>query len=517
MYNSDLGDLANQIGMPADNLANTQNAVAKALTTGSGFVGINLESPASLLMPFVTLLRNRLPVDRPPMGAKEATWRTQFGFGSYDFAAGMGTQEAATGSTAGGTATTYAASYITQAVTQSVSLQAIKASEGYDDQLQIGVMQALATLLRQDELNTLGGNRVALAAPATVTCTPGGSGSLTPYASYKVTALTLQGCIANTAANCTTTQTDSTGAAISGSYIGESTATAGNCATTGSKAYVNIVWTPVQGALGYKIYGGGSGSEKLMPLTAVYYTPTSGTSTAIYVPQTSTQSFVTVDSCQIQTTTALTAAFPSADGTVNLLMQEGILSWAQKNTIYGQALPTGCNQQTYDCGGLALTVGSDGITEFDAILRPLWQTWKTSPTFIIGSPASISSVSGKLMSVGTANYRIDISAERGRFVGGMFAGGYLNKYVANVLTGMPDVIPLLAHPDMIDGTFLFLSEKIPYQYAREARAWALDVQLPYTYFDLARSTVAFPFSVLCIETLKCYHPSAQGCIVGARV
>ena len=100
MINSALGDLADQIGAPGDALANTQNAVAKALTTGSGFVGINLESPAKLLMPFVTLLRNRLPVDRPAMGATQAQWRTQFGFGSYDFAASAGTAEAAVGADA---------------------------------------------------------------------------------------------------------------------------------------------------------------------------------------------------------------------------------------------------------------------------------------------------------------------------------------------------------------------------------------------------------------------------------
>ena len=171
MINSALGDLADQIGAPGDALANTQNAVAKALTTGSGFVGINLESPAKLLMPFVTLLRNRLPVDRPAMGATQAQWRTQFGFGSYDFAASAGTAEAAVGADAGGTATTFAASYFTQAVHNSVSLQSIKASEGYDDQLQIAVMQSLATDLRQDEINCLGGNYALVAPPASITAT----------------------------------------------------------------------------------------------------------------------------------------------------------------------------------------------------------------------------------------------------------------------------------------------------------------------------------------------------------
>ena len=513
MYSQDLNDLAAQTGITPDAMGNTQNAVAKALTTGSGFVGINLESPATLLMPFVSILRNRIPVDAPRMGAKEATWRTQFGFGAYDFAASMGTAEAAVGGEAGASATTFAAPYCTQAVHDSVSIQAIKAGEGYDDPLQIGVMTSLATLLRQEEINTRGGNYAALAAPTGLSVPPGGSGSLTPKASYVVTALTMQGYLANIAGATTPSGT------TSGYCIGESVPSAsGTCSTAGSKAWVKLAWTPVQGAVAYKIYGGVAGTEYLCLTTSLNY-PATGVGDA-YVPQYSTQSFITTTACQVTADPGTTTHVPTTDGTATsagVPVQEGIISWMQKNTIYGQALPSGCNQQLVNCAGAALTVGSDGITEFDNVLAPLWQTWKTSPTFIIGSPRSISNVSGKLMSVGTNNYRIDISAERGRFIGGMFAGGYLNKYVANAITAMPDVIPLLAHPEMPDGTFLFLSEKIPYQYARNARGWALDVQLPYTYFDLARTTVAFPFSVLYTETLKCYHPAAQGCIVGARV
>jgi len=515
MFNSDLADLANQTGVAPDQLANTQNAVAKALTTGSGFVGINLERPANLLMPFVSLLRNRLPIDRPAVGAQFAQWRTQFGFGSYDFAAGMGSAEAAVGSEAGGTATTFAASYYDQAVHESVTLRAIKQAEGYDDPLQIAVMSALATALRQDELNTLGGNQAAIAAPASITATAQAGSGVTALAYYGVTALSFQGYLANQAGYCTTAGT------ASGSLLGESTITTVAVSNgAGSCAQVAISFPPSQGAVAYKIYGGGAaGTCKLIaPTNLAYYAATGMGDT--YVPQTSTQSFITVTACQHAVTGTgaySSVAAPTADGTVSTTMHEGIISWMQKNTIYTQALPSGCNQQLVDCKGLALTVGSDGITEFDKILKPLWTTWKTSPTFIVGSPTSISSVSGKLMSVGTNNYRIDISAERGKFIGGMFAGGYLNKYTANVLNEMPDVIPMLPHPEMPDGTFLFLSEKIPYGYAREARAWALDLQLPYTYFDLARTTLAFPFSIVNIQALKCYHPSAQGCIVGARV
>ena len=58
---------------------------------------------------------------------------------------------------------------------------------------------------------------------------------------------------------------------------------------------------------------------------------------------------------------------------------------------------------------------------------------------------------------------------------------------------------------------------IPYAYARKGKAFALDVQVPYTYFELGRAQVSFPFTVFNLQTLKCYHPLAQAAISGIRV
>ncbi len=76
---------------------------------------------------------------------------------------------------------------------------------------------------------------------------------------------------------------------------------------------------------------------------------------------------------------------------------------------------------------------------------------------------------------------------------------------------------------MPDGSFLFLSENIPYQYAQTGRAFAMDVQTPYTYWELGRPSGAgnkggvIPFEVFFGETSKCYHPNAQAAIQGCRV
>ena len=81
-------------------------------------------------------------------------------------------------------------------------------------------------------------------------------------------------------------------------------------------------------------------------------------------------------------------------------------------------------------------------------------------------------------------------------------------------------IPVWAHPYMPDGAFLFLSEDVPPEtlpYSRVGKTFALDVPIPYTYFELGRTDRSFPYDVFYNETLKCYFPTAQAAITGARV
>ena len=137
----------------------------KTLTSGTGFVGINLEAGAALLLPFFAGLRNRLAVDKPTVGATQAQWRMQIGFGVYNFATNQGSAEAGVGGNTTPAATTIAADYKYQPVKGDPTYQAVVQSQGYDDALAIETSIALGTLIKHDELNVLGGNEAALAAP----------------------------------------------------------------------------------------------------------------------------------------------------------------------------------------------------------------------------------------------------------------------------------------------------------------------------------------------------------------
>jgi hypothetical protein len=496
--------------------SNDADLIAKALTVSSGFVGINLEQTAKLLLPLYAGLRNRLPADRPKMGGTSAQWRMQLGYGSFGFgaAASFGTAFGATGPDVTDNSTTIGADYKTQAVKGSVQFEAIPMAQGYDDPMAIETSMTLSTLIRLEELITLGGNTAAISAPVPT----GNYSSAHAVGTYgvgawtvKVTALTLQGSITNASGN---------------SAVGESTA--GSVVITVPAAgadYLDVSWPAVEGAVGYKVYvnaaaGGGAGATYLLnPLTSLKYcdkgtTPLATTGGTITVP--SGQTYVTVNHVQLWAVGVNTDPTPpSLDGTANANVFEGLISWAEKSTVYGQSL-TG--RIIKDMDGGTLTTAGSGVSEFDYILQQLWTQWVINPTLIVCSPASTSNLTDKLIAANNAAmYRLEIAPERGSFTGGVFVGGYLNKYAASLMGQQPATIPVWAHPYMPDGTFLFLSERIPYQYSREARGFALDVQTPYTYFELARSDRSFPFSTFWTETLKCYHPIAQSAIVGARV
>jgi hypothetical protein len=491
--------------------AKTPDEVRKALTTASGFIGYNLEPTAKLMLPLFAGLRNRVAVDKPAQGAADATWRMQLGYGSFAFGTNMGTAFGAVGGATTPSAVTVSSAYKTQAIKGEVQFEAIPQARGFDDPLAIETSMALSSLIRLEELIVLGGNQVSLAAPAPVG-NPSTATAINTFGTgtwtVTVTALTLQGTITNATTN---------------SNVGESLAgTVGVVVPGGDCDFLDVYWPAVPGAVGYKVYcesAEGAANALLVTVANMRYRKITAGATDLAtagdtfdVP--SGQTYVTVNHVQIWGV-GTGAAYVAADDSDNADVFEGLIAWAQKGTMYGQSIGT---HFTKDCNGAPLTTAGSGVTEFDYILQNLWKTWQINPTLIVTSPQGASNLTDKLVAANNAAmYRIELSQERGGMTGGLFVGGYLNKFAASLMGYQPATIPVWAHPYMPDGTFLFLTERVPYQYSREARGFALDVLTPYTYFELARSTRTFPFSTFFTETLKCYHPAAQASIVGARV
>jgi hypothetical protein len=113
--------------------------------------------------------------------------------------------------------------------------------------------------------------------------------------------------------------------------------------------------------------------------------------------------------------------------------------------------------------------------------------------------------------MGLAQYKIEISNERGNVAGGAFMGSYTNKY-APYADGTPRQVDMMPHPEIPDGTILFLCETVPYQMSRETRGFAREQLIPYTYFPLANTQVEYPYALTLSEMAECFHPSPQTAI-----
>jgi hypothetical protein len=500
MYSKDLETLKNALG------TDIPESLKKTLTAATGFVGYNLEPTAKLMLPLFAGFRNRLAVDTPAMGAKEATWRMMLGYGSFAFGTNMGTAFAGVGAATTPTSVSVSAAYKSQAIEGDVEFEATQMARGFDDAMAIETSVALSSLVKLDELLCLGGNIDALTPPVIA----GSVSTLANPATFtvgnwdiKVTALTMQGCLTNASGPSN----------VGESAVSNTVTLAGGAGVT----FFDISWPAVPGALGYKVYcsHAAAGAVYLAhPNTDLYYKNTlAALGAAIVVP--TGQTFVTVNHVQIVSPPTATTLGSAGDASASTIQYDGIVNWAQKDTLYTQALGTHIKK---DLDGAVLTTAGSGISEFDYILQNMWNTWVINPSIIITSAQGATSLTDKLVAANSAAmYRFDVTNNANGFTGGLFVGGYLNKFAASMLGQGPATIPVWAHPYMPDGTFLFLTERVPYQYSREARGFALDVMTPYTYFELGRTQRSFPFSVFFTQTLKCYHPLAQAAIVGARV
>jgi hypothetical protein len=501
------------------------NSLKKALVAANGFVGINLEEEAKMYLPLFAGLRHRLPAVPAARGANQAQWRMLLGFGAFAFgaAASFGVADDANGPATAEAATTILADYTEQSINGGVGWTAIQKALGWDNAMTIDTMMALSLLLRLEELIVLMGNR-ALLAPPVIAGNPSTATAINTFAAgnwhIRVTAITGQATLTGGAGTAGAVLNNVGESAISNTL--QIVVPGGDC------DFLDVSWPAVPGAVGYKVYcetAAASGVYALLdPTTQMAYANLvagsffSTIGNPILVP--ANQRYVTVNHVQILAPgTVGQPADPGAvDRSANANVFEGMVSWAEKQTIYTQLLPNA--RIMTDMAGMPLTVSATGIPEFDAILQTQWRNNHISPSLIICSPQAVTSVSNRIAAAGgSTQIRLDVYKDRNAIVGGLYVGYYVNKFAAS-MAGQRADIPIWAHPYMPDGTFLFLAEDVPpetYPYARQAKLFELDVMTPYTYLELGRATRSFPYDVFVGETLKCYYPDATSSIVGARV
>ena len=460
-------------------------SLAKSITA-STVPGIYLIKLAKLMLPLYAGLVNRIPAGSPEgMSSNKATWKAQLGYGTLNFADFFRNAEAAIGTEPPSSFLTYEAAFNDVAVTDSVTMKAIAAGRGYSDPMQISVIKSMSALLSAQEKIILGSNSGSIAAPGTVTVTAGSVGTLSASGSYyvRVTALTYEGWLAGT--------TGSTAA------VGESLPTSSaQVLTTSATGSILVTWAAVIGAVAYNIYLSVSGSAAA---SAVY------------------NKTVTINKTTVTEVSTSTNTAPASATTANSYGIEGLISWCLLTDVYGNTSPSKVTPT--DNAGAGLTAGNGGITQFDTLLAKQWTDWKIAPSLMVMSPGMNATLVGKLQSLGSGTfYRVDVSNERNKVQGGMMVTGYVNKF-APFADGTPRMIDIIPHPDMPDGTILFLCETIPYPMGNESRGFVRDVLLPYTYFPLPSQAagvgkIQYNYSITTSEVLECFNPSPQSGIQG---
>jgi hypothetical protein len=457
------------------------NKLAKGITAAT-VPGIYLIKLAKLMLPLYAGLTNRLPTQSPQgMASNIATWKAQLGYGALSNASFFRVAEAAIGVNPPTSFLTYNAPFIDTTVNDDVSLKALSATAGYSDPMQISVIKAMSALLMGQERVILGSSAAAITQPVPGTPVAGSQvGSTLAAGSYvcTVTALTYEGWVAQSKGGSTA--------------VGESTAGSAALIVTGANGNITLGWAAVPGAVAYNVYVG---------------------STAALATW---NKMVTINKAVISGSSTGTTA-PVADTTVNAYGMEGLISWSELSTVYGNASPG--KQAILDNAGLGLTTGNGGITQFDIQLAALWTNWQIAPSLMVMSPNMNATLVGKLQALGAGNfYRIDVGAERNSVNGGLMVSGYVNKF-APFADGTPRMIDIIPHPYMPDGTILILSETIPYPMGNESRGFVRDILLPYTYFPLPSQSAGvnklqYNYAITTSQVVECFNPSPQTAIVG---
>jgi hypothetical protein len=457
------------------------------IETALGLVGVDLEAPAKKTYPVLAPLGKRIPRKKHEKGAKQVDWRAVTGINTAGLEAGVAESLI-------NTEITFSeidkyARYKTLNMMSSVTDEAFWMSMGFEDARALSTLAALQSLQIEEEKYILGGNTtttgVALGTAPTPTLDVTAAGGCTGTFNVVIVALNLMGYLQRTV--------DSSGitTAIKTATNKSAKSTAASTGAITSKM-IKASWTTVPGAVGYAVYAGAAGSEKLQDVvTANYWDSGTGALTT-----------------SGQALTALT----DADQSQNVLAFDGI--------IY-QAFATGSGAYIKSLDNTVLTAdNAGGVTELDVALKSLWDNRRIGPSLALVNSQEALNITKKVTG-GTGNvagFRVTLQpgeSQKG-LVGSFFVTGYINKFTSSLTPGNPDIVPFLVHPFLPPGMIVFISETLPYPKPEVASVFEMAVLQPYTAEEFARVTRKYPHGVTTQEALKVYFPAGIAIIYNIK-
>ena len=374
------------------------------------------------------------------------------------------------------------------------------------DALGNAIQSTLRSVMIGEEQTLIGGNAsTPLGVTPTPTLTAAGTGSALSNVAYYVVAVALtqagwqNGSLANgIPGQITKTNTDGSIDVFGG---GSAQPSAQATITPNANQVITATVAPVPNAVAYAWYfGTTTGATRLQGIT-----------TGNQVK------FSSVPSTTRQLITALQVNGAYQDNSTNNLVPDGILS-----QIYGSvfgiapslAMATNPNLPTPSTGTLAiaasgslvftgasgntgLTVTGLNIAEFDNVLQAAYDQYKIGFDKIYCSSQDVATNVAQLTSVAStaSSFRslFDADAATGRIIAGRRVTSYLNKFYGNTLD-------IEIHPDLPPGTFIFWSDRSPYELSGVANILEAHVRQDYTQVDWPPRTRRYEYGVYVDET-----------------
>jgi len=478
-------------------------ALTRSISVGTGLVGFNLQAPAKQLVPLQSPFYQSI-VRKVKEGANSDNWRVITALGSPD----PFTVENAAAAQFATTLSTKVASFKVNGVQGVVTLEAVKASQGFDPALAKETVNTLLIGMKLQEQAFFGGNITALGDVATPTVALSTSaGNITAGATtYFVRIAPLTVLAANRAplsfpidmnANSesllappgiTQTQLQAITSLPTATNPNPGTAFSTGCgmgrlqnegnsgSVTPTNKALKITWTPVAGAVAYAVFVGTvTGAANL------------GLQCVVTQTQVCLTSLVAVGAGTAVAGTD--AAVPTTDQTANANHFDGII--AQLNAGGSGAYIKNLNA--------TLTGTNNEILEIQDALASLFNTAKIGAFRIIvgGNDARILSRLG----VKTGTMTIMVSPQLdGR--NALVAGAKVTEIV-NSITGDP--CPVETNPWLPPGQILILPTAIPYPMANIANPFEWVGSYDWMRWDYASTQSTgpiYPFENRCNGVLE---------------
>jgi hypothetical protein len=475
-------------------LRTPDDQIAKAISTGTGLVAFDLQTPAKNLYPFVTPLRNSVP--RVGGGTGTATnWRQVTALiGSGFDAMGWVPEGQRSGQMSYATATK-SASYVTIGEEDAATYEAISAGRHFEDIQARMTFRLLQKMMLKEEMAILAGNAsLQLGTPAAPVLSASGSGATLPGATYSVivAGLTLEGYQNSSLAGGVATTKSITGAdaktfTLSGGSSNKS-ANATQAVTLGQTLFAGV--TALQGAVAYAWYVGAAGAETLQAITTI-------NSAAFAAPLQGGQQAVSA-------ITADNSANPS-------YAYDGLLTAALKSgsNAYVSILPTG----TAGTGTPLTASGRGSVVEIDTMFQQMWNLYQVSPTVLYVNAQELKNITNKVLSNASGPlFRYEVRGDGETY--DLAASGTVSFYYNPFALDGGLRIPIKIHPRVPPGTMIGWAENLPIQYQSNEVPNVAEIKTRQDYYQIDWPVVTRQrqVGVYAEEVLAVYAPFAMGVI-----